>query len=180
MDIQCERADQRRNIESVIARFPAPLREALDATGQRVCRLKQNERYDEASSFLRTHKIDVDGWPAPPAGLYVVSDKTLFLRSHSAMTIAHELGHAVDCALGGGVYLSCTNERIRNAFKNARAFVTPYAATGLDEYFAESLRAYVEVNDAASFWPRVTKARLKRVDPEMFAILDTLAKGGTL
>src|SRR6185437_12140151 len=44
--------------------------------------------------------------------------------------------------------------RVRANFTNARAFVTPYAATGIDEYFAESLRAFVGVNDPVSPWPK--------------------------
>jgi hypothetical protein len=88
------------------------------------------------------------------------------------MTVAHEFGHALDCALGGGVYRSGVDPRVRALFANAKAFVTPYAATGLDEYFAESLRAYVEANDAASPWPRATRERLRRIDPAMFAYVD--------
>ncbi len=83
------------------------------------------------------------------------------------MTVAHEFGHALDCALGGGVYRSGYDSRIRRAFARAREFVTPYAATGLDEYFAESLRAYVEVNDPHSPWPKATRARLAGVDRTM-------------
>jgi hypothetical protein len=90
------------------------------------------------------------------------------------MTIAHEFGHAIDCALGRGVYLSGTNPEIRRAFIEARSFVTPYAASGIDEYFAESVRAYVEVNDPASSWPRASKARLRRVDAAMYGIVESL------
>jgi hypothetical protein len=50
--------------------------------------------------------------------------------------------------------------------------VTPYAATGLDEYFAESCRAWVEVNDPASVWPDATRARMRRVDPAMYSFLE--------
>ena len=90
------------------------------------------------------------------------------------MTVAHEFGHALDCALGGGVYRSGYDLRIRRAFAQARDFVTPYAATGLDEYFAESLRAYVEVNDAHSPWPKATRSRLAAVDPAMHAVIEEL------
>jgi hypothetical protein len=90
------------------------------------------------------------------------------------MTIAHEFGHAIDCALGGGVYLSGTDPEIRRAFTDARSYVTPYAATGTDEYFAEAARAFVEVNDPTSHWPRATKSRLKRVDAAMYGIVESL------
>ncbi len=90
------------------------------------------------------------------------------------MTVAHEFAHALDCALGGGVYLSSVDPRIRRAFDGATAFVTPYAASGIDEYFAEALRAWVECNDPQSLWPRATRARLRSIDPRMAAIVASL------
>ncbi len=95
------------------------------------------------------------------------------------MSIAHEFGHAIDCALGGGTYLSGIDPTIRRAFLDARNYVTPYAATAIDEYFAEAVRAYAEVNDPASSWPRATKARLKGVDPAMYEIVESLLSCAT-
>jgi hypothetical protein len=103
-----------------------------------------------------------------------VEEKTIYLRSANAMAVAHEFGHALDCALGGGVYLSGVDPRIRRAFAAATRFVTPYAATGLDEYFAESLRAFVEINDDLSPWPRVSRRALARIDRAMFRFLSEL------
>src|SRR5580704_2545928 len=140
----------------------------------RVLLLRAGELYREASQALTRLGIDVDNWPAPPAGLFVVEERALYLRSRGAMTVAHEFGHALDCALGGGVYRSGVDPRVRTLFAKAKAFVTPYAATGLDEYFAESLRAYVEANDAASPWPRATRERLRRIDPEMYEYVEHL------
>lgn len=148
------------------------------ARGTRVVPLRRAQRYDDASPALKRLRVDVDAWPAPPAGLFVVEERTIYLRSHSAMTVAHEFGHALDCALGGGVYHSSTDPRVRDLFAAATAFVTPYAATGTDEYFAEALRAYVEANDPASFWPRATRARLRRVDPQMFDYIEDLFRCG--
>lgn len=140
----------------------------------RVMLLRQGELYREASPALARLGIDVDAWPAPPAGLFVVEERSLYLRSRSPMTVAHEFGHAIDCALGGGVYRSGIDPRVRALFANATSFVTPYAATGVDEYFAESLRAYVEANDSASPWPRATRARLRYTDPGMHDFIDEL------
>ncbi len=140
----------------------------------RVVLLRPAERYREASPALARLGIDVDAWPAPPAGLFVVEERALFLRSRSPMTVAHEFGHALDCALGGGVYRSGIDPRLRALFANAVSFVTPYAATGVDEYFAESLRAYVEANDPASPWPRATRARLRHADPAMLEFVEAL------
>ena len=99
--------------------------------GIRILLLRPAELYREASAALARLGIDVDAWPAPPAGLFVVEERALYLRSRSPMTVAHEFGHALDCALGGGVYRSGIDPQVRALFANASAFVTPYAATGV-------------------------------------------------
>jgi hypothetical protein len=158
---------------------------ALSGFGERALRFAQRaairivplgacERYADASAALRRLGIDIDGWPAPPAGLFVVEERTMYLRSCSRMTVAHEFGHALDCALGGGVYRSGIDPRIRRAFARARSFVTPYAASGIDEYFAEAIRAYVGVNDSSSLWPAATRSRLLAVDPPMAHLVDEI------
>lgn len=146
--------------------------------GTRIVPLARGQRYDERSAALRRMGVDVDAWPAPPAGLFVVEERTVYLRSRSTMTVAHEFGHALDCALGRGVYRSSINPAIKRLFSEARTFVTPYASTGTDEYFAEGVRAYVEANDPQSFWPRATRERLRRIDPGMYNyIADLFANG---
>ncbi|MBV9645951.1 MAG: hypothetical protein JO043_00635, partial [Candidatus Eremiobacteraeota bacterium] len=152
-----------RIIAGTLARFgDGALRYALNS-GIRVRLLRAGERYRDASAALKRIGVDVDAWPVPPAGLFVVEERAVLLRCATPMTVAHEFGHALDCALGGGLYRSGYDTEIRGAFSRARRFVTPYAATGLDEYFAESLRAFVEVNDDDSPWPNATKESLATV-----------------
>ncbi len=163
-----------RAIHATLGRFGAGAQQLAADAGIRLVMLARHEGYRDRSHVLRRLAAGVDDWPIPPAGLFVVEERTMFLRSASPMTVAHEFAHALDCALGGGVYLSGVDPRIRGAFERARAFVTPYAASGLDEYFAEAMRAWVEVNDPQSLWPRATRERLLRVDPPMHAIVATL------
>ncbi len=144
----------------------------------RIVPLVRGQRYNAASTALRRLGVDVDAWPVPPAGLFVVEERTVYLRSPTPMTVAHEFAHGLDCALGGGVYRSGYDRTIRRAFASARDFVTPYAATGLDEYFAECVRAYVEVNDAHSPWPKATRVRLETIDAAMFRFIDDLFASG--
>jgi hypothetical protein len=165
-----------RAIVTTLARFGDAALAFAVARGVRIVPLTPRRRYSDASGALRRLGVDVDAWPVPPAGLFVVEERTVYLRSTSAMTVAHEFGHALDCALGDGIYRSGYDPEIRAAFAGASAFVTPYAATGLDEYFAESLRAYVEANDGASPWPKATRARLFRIDRPMHDYLDGLFK----
>jgi len=157
-----------------LCRFGCGALSYAHAAGVRVLLLRAGECYREASLVLARLGIDVDAWPAPPAGLFVVEERSLYLRSRSPMTVAHEFGHALDCALGGGVYRSGIDPRVRAFFAQARTFVTPYAATGIDEYFAESLRAYVGINDPTSSWPRATRERLRRIDPKMYDYVGAL------
>ena len=159
-------------IAATLERFGAAALAYARERAVRVCPLHRGEPYRAASPALGRLGIDVDTWPAPPAGLFVVEERTVYLRSRSPMTVAHEFGHALDCALGSGVYRSGLDPQVRRCFLAARRFVTPYAATGIDEYFAEALRAYVEVNDPASHWPRATRARLHAIDPELFAYIE--------
>ncbi len=151
----------------------AALQFALDS-GIRLIPLKPRQRYSDRSAALCRLGVDVDQWPAPPAGLFVVEERTVYLRSRSVMTVAHEFGHALDCALGGGIYRSGVDPHIQSMFRNATRFVTPYASTAVDEYFAESLRAYVEANDVKSLWPKVTRSRLRCVDLNMFRFINHL------
>ncbi len=158
-------------IGAVLDRFPSHLIAQLVECGTKIVPLTSKERYADASRALRRLGVDVDAWPVAPAGLFVVEERSLYLRSTSLMTVAHELGHALDCALGGGVYRSGFDPAIRRAFSRARDFVTPYAACGLDEYFAEGVRAFCGMNDDESPWPPATRERLEMIDAELHAIL---------
>jgi len=154
-----------RTVETYL---PSGVRALLEKSGAKIVPLTGTVTYRTASAELRTAHIDVDGWPVPPAGLYVVAERTVYLRSLSPMTIIHETMHALDNALGGSLYLSSTEQEIRSAFKDARGFVTPYAASGLDEFFAECGRAFFNANDARSPWPAATPERLQKLSPAMF------------
>ncbi len=167
-------ATKRGTIAQILSAFPSKLLEFVAEAGTTIRPLRIGEKYDAASPALKRLGIDVDAWPSAPAGLFVVEERAVYLRSLSPMTAAHEFGHAIDCALGGGVYHSGVDPSIRRAFAAAKSFVTPYAATGLDEYAAECLRAYAQVNDSSSPWPRATRERLQRVDLAMFAIVESL------
>jgi hypothetical protein len=161
-------------IDAVLDRFGAGALRVAAAIETRLIHLARSETYRARSRTLRRLAAGVDDWPVPPAGLFVVEERTVYLRSTSPMTVAHEFAHALDCALGGGVYLSGVDPRIRQAFAHARTFVTPYAASGLDEYFAEAMRAWVEANDPRSPWPRATRARLRALDPAIAAVLESI------
>lgn len=167
-------AEAQPAIDAVLDRFGEGALRLAASAGVRLIHLRRSEAYRDRSPALRRLASGVDEWPVPPAGLFVVEERSVYLRSTSPMTVAHEFAHALDCALGGGVYLSGVDPRVRRAFRNARAFITPYAASALDEYFAESLRAWVEANDPRSPWPRATRARLRALDPAMATILESL------
>ncbi len=160
--------DARASIDAVLDRFGNSALQLAANVGVRVINLRAVETYRDRSPALRRLASGVDEWPVPPAGLYVVAERTVYLRSLSPMTVIHETMHALDNALGGNCYLSSTEHEIRTAFKDARAFVTPYAASGLDEFFAECGRAFFNANDARSPWPAATPERLRSYSPGMF------------
>ena len=158
-------------INAVLERFGSGAIVYAARAGVRITVLGAGENFGERSPALKRLGAGVDRWPIPPAGLFVVEERTVYLRSISPMTIAHEFSHGLDCALGGGVYRSGVDPRIRRAFNAATAFVTPYAASACDEWLAENLRAYVGVNDPQSLWPRATRERLLSVDPRGAALV---------
>jgi hypothetical protein len=157
--------------------YPASAIRCMASNGTRFVALKPGQKFADVSPVLRRIVANVDAWPIPPAGLFVVEERTVYLRSLSEMTICHEAAHALDCALGGGVYLSGIEPKIRRAFAAATAFVTPYAASACDEYFAESIRAWVEANDPHSLWPKVSRERLASVDQRMSALVGEIFEG---
>lgn len=164
-----------QHVKSVLERYyPKSVIRCLEKAETKFIALQERQKYVDASLALRRLAVNVDGWPIPPAGLFVVEERTVYLRSTSAMTVCHEAGHALDCALGGGFYLSGVDPRIRRAFSSATAFVTPYAASACDEYFAEAVRAWTGANDNPSLWPRATRERLQSVDPRMAEIVANL------
>jgi hypothetical protein len=172
--IAAEHNASRDAVAATLHRFgDAALRFAHRA-GIHVRVLGDRERYRDLSPVLRRMGIDVDSWPAPPAGLFVVEERRVYLRALGPMTVAHEFGHALDCALGGGTYLSAVDPAIQRAYRRAKAFITPYAASSIDEYFAEAIRAHIEANDSTSPWPPATRARLQTVDPALAAIIRRL------
>ena len=163
-------------IIATLERFGEGALHVAHRAGITIAPLAPQTCYAQASPALRRLGVDVDSWPRPPAGLFVVEERRIYLRSHSPMTVAHEFGHALDCALGGGVYRSSSDEQLRSLFTAATHFVTAYAATSIDEYFAEALRAYVECNDPASLWPRVTRERLRTTDADLYRYVERLFK----
>jgi hypothetical protein len=155
--------------------YPRSAIRLMESNATRFHALQSGERFYDASAVLRRIGAAVDKWPIPPAGLFVVEERTVYLRSTSAMTVVHEAAHALDCALGGGVYLSGTDHRISQAFKRATQFVTPYAGCGQkDEYFAECVRAFLGANDPGCHWPKATRERLERIDATMAQIIRDL------
>ena len=90
-------------IAASLVRFGEPALSFALGHGIRIVPLTAAQRYRDASVSLRRLGVDVDAWPVPPAGLFVVEERTVYLRSATPMTIAHEFAHGLDWALGGGV-----------------------------------------------------------------------------
>jgi hypothetical protein len=174
LTIRCSKPRAAQTINDVLDGYGPAFRAWLDADNTGIVVLEPEQRYGDVSSVLRK-ETSVDDWPVPPAGLFVVAEATVYLRATSRMTIAHELVHAYDRARGRGAYLSASDATIRRLFRNARGFVTPYAASGVDEYVAECGRAlHGAGNDARSPWPLATPERLKTLDPAMYEYLTAL------
>jgi hypothetical protein len=157
----------------VIGLYPVHLRARVDAAGIRTVLIGPFERYRDYSPLLA--RTDVDEQDIPPAGMFVAGERALYVRSPWPMVVAHEYGHAVDFALGDGAkFWSSRTRAVRRAYRAAlkrKTFITPYAASALEEYVAEGMRAMVGANAPGHSWPFASQGRLRRVDPELFQIL---------
>jgi len=163
----------------VLAGFGSAALERVAAVGTRIAIIPAGKRFCDVSPSVGRAVPDIDSWPAPPSGLFVVDERRMLLRSSALrMTAAHEFAHALDASLAKRPrsYFSFESEELRYYFATATGYINEYAATGLDEYFAESVRAYVEINDPRCAWLPLTRQDLFLRDPRMFALIDRLFK----
>ena len=172
--IVADDARARTLIEAWLEHMGPDVCDVLAGTGVKITVLRAAQTFSEVSPALRRLGAGVDRWPIPPAGLFVVEERSVILRSLSPMTFFHEVGgHAIDLCLGGSVYRSGVDPRFRKRFNQATSFATPYAASGCDEFWAESARCWWGpiANDPHSLWPAVSRERLLRIDEEMYELV---------
>jgi len=168
------RAAPRALVEALAPFGLAALQRAVDAR-IRIAMVPAGRAFSQCSRSVASLVPDIDHWAAPPAGLFVLEERLVLLRNSALrMAAAHEFAHALDAILAARPrsYYSFEDAKIRKAFASANGFVNEYAASGLDEYFAECVRAYVEVNDDRSQWLPLTRHDLAVCDPSMFAIVE--------
>jgi len=164
-------------IVRALAAFGEKALAAAVSSGVRIAIVPERKRYAEFSPAVGRLVPGIDDWSAPPSGLFVVEEKRILLRDRAmTMTVAHEFAHALDAVLAKKPrsYFSYESEELRRCFATTAGFVNEYAASALDEYFAESVRAYLEVNDSHCAWLPLTRFELKARDPQMFALIEKL------
>jgi len=166
-----------RELVRALAPFGCDALARVVSSGVRALIVPANRSFSRCSRSVAALVPDIDRWQAPPAGLFVLEERLLLLRPNALrMAAAHEFAHALDAVLAQRPrsYFSFESAAVRHAFTHATGFVNEYAASGLDEYFAECLRAYVEVNDDRSSWLPVTRQMLFERDPCMTGIIERL------
>ncbi|HXW76924.1 MAG TPA: hypothetical protein VEJ20_05890, partial [Candidatus Eremiobacteraceae bacterium] len=165
----------------VLARFGATALGAAAEAGVRIAVVPDGRKFADYSAAVAALVPGLDDWSSPPSGLFVVEERRILLRSRAlGMTAAHEFAHALDSVLASRPrsYFSYESDELRHYFATATGFVNEYAASGLDEYFAESMRAYLEINDSRCAWLPLTRSELHVRDPRMDALLDRLFATG--
>ncbi len=165
---------------ATLAQFGSAALALVAGSDVRVIIVPAGRAFSQCSRSLASLVPDIDRWQAPPAGLFVLEERLLLVRSHALrMAAAHEFAHALDAVLATRPrsYFSFETQGVREAFASATGFVNEYAASGLDEYFAECVRAYVEVNDDRSSWLPLTRFDLAAKDARMFALIEHLFSG---
>jgi hypothetical protein len=163
-------------VEALLCFGEAALESAARA-GVRISTVPEGQTFAGMSSSVARCAPAIDEWPSPPSGLFIVDERRILLRARSLrMTAAHEFAHALDALLARKrrSYFSYESEELRYYYATSTGFVNEYAASSLDEYFAESVRAYVEVNDERCAWLPLTRQELYLRDPRMFALIERL------
>jgi hypothetical protein len=94
------RSDATAAIESVLDRFGRGALRVAASAGVRIVYLRAHEAYRDRSQCCGWLASGIDGRPVPSAGVFVVDERAVYLRSTAPMTVAHEFAHPVDCALG--------------------------------------------------------------------------------
>lgn len=164
-------------IVRALGTFGEPALALAVKSGVRISIVPDEQRFAEFSPAVAKLVPGIDEWSAPPSGLFVVEERRVLLRSRAlAMTAAHEFAHALDAVLAKRPrsYFSYESEELRYYFATATGFVNEYAASGLDEYFAESVRAYLEINDSRCAWLPLTRQDLFLRDQRMFLLVERL------
>jgi hypothetical protein len=169
------------SLEDALAAYGEAALTAAARGGISIAIVPEGQPFASFSSSVARCAPGIDEWSAPPSGLFVVEERRILLRQHALrMTAAHEFAHALDALLARKKrsYFSYESEELRYYFATATGFVNEYAASSLDEYFAESMRAYVEVNDEHCAWLPLTRQDLYLRDPRMFALIERLFRSG--
>ncbi|MBV8171365.1 MAG: hypothetical protein JO219_05470 [Candidatus Eremiobacteraeota bacterium] len=173
--------DAQSEIVDALSHYGQAALAAAAAAGVRIATVPEGQAFSTFSSAVARCAPAIDQWPSPPSGLFIVDEKRILLRARSLrMTAAHEFAHALDAVLARKrrSYFSYESEELRYYFATSTGFINEYAASSLDEYFAESMRAYVEVNDERCAWLPVTRQDLYLRDPRMFALIERLFMTG--
>jgi len=131
------------------------------------------ETYREVSAFLAdnlsTAREDAHG-------LFSRKEDTIYLRSIDKVTIVHEFAHAIDLCLGKEKgyenYNSLKDDKIGYAFMRGE-WINSYAGESLDEFFAESVRAYFDINISDCPFQAYKKDLIKK-SPSMFKYIEDL------
>lgn len=171
----------RAEIVTTLRFFGEPALQFMAERGVKIRPLANGEQYADVSPYISS-MTDIASWPHQPAGLFVVGEETAYLRDLDATTIAHELGHGLDFALGfDGKYRSDLDAEIRHLFSRARKFVSGPASVYTDEYFAEGTRAFLSVNspplpNGQKPYLYATSAMLRACDPHFYALLREIFK----
>ncbi len=181
-------AVHRKNVLDILLEFiPESVLECCSSQGIKVRPLRSGETYTEVSPYIRNLDLsasDREYIHRSAAGMFVRPERTAYLARHNPETVVHEFGHAFDCALGRGSYLSTSFafQLIYHEACCAGRFITDYAGSQFDEFFAESFRAFLGVNhdQAGIGHPRfATPEMLRRLHPAMFSMMERLVKDGT-
>lgn len=181
-----EASEFRTTIEHEAALLGPGVIRKLHGFGIKIRSVGAKDRITELSAVIKRFGI------APPPGcqgLYVPFDKALYIIVPMAGVTAHELGHALDHALclvqipDGFDPLTASLsecERVRpfrtqqdasfaKRVVGNRQAISAYAATNLQEAWAEQVRALTNCNDTGNLFDELSAAKYRAINRESYA-----------
>ena len=185
IDSMVEAKDFLAAIRREIAVLGPGIVKLLDGAGIKIRSVGARERVHEMSESLK--KLGQKVQPGV-LGLFVPSDRALYILDPAPGCVVHELSHAWDmCMLSDPLppdfdvatatmtdwlklapYRTARDKEFAKSLVGNRLPPSSYGGSNLQEFWAESGRAYCNVNDSGSLWDELSAPKMRACNRDSF------------
>ena len=183
-----EANEYRSQIEHELAVIGPGIITLLDEHSIKIKSLGASARIEEYSKTMERF-----GTKLPPGvqGLFVPFDKALYILAPQPGVVVHELGHAIDYCLakdpipawfkiedvrnyklsdiqGIKPFLTLQSQDVLNSLRGSGIAPSLYGSTSPQEFFAEAVRSYCNVNETGSLWDEISATKFRCTNRESY------------